>query len=148
MNCPQKKGKVLLVNPNRMKPPVAPIALDYLAHALVESQFDVDILDLCFADDVEQEIENYFARHDVLAVAVSLRNADDTFFVTRDFCIDRYKDVINDIKRNTAAPKASSRLRKKPPNCFILPDFSLAALPVHQLRLLNRIQTRRMATNM
>ena len=70
--------RVVLVNPNRMKPPVAPIALDYLAQALRDGGFEVDILDLCFSDDVRRDVEACFSRSDVLAVAVTLRNADDT----------------------------------------------------------------------
>ena len=103
-NSGHQQDKVLLVNPNRMKPPVAPLALDYLAQAISESGFYVDVLDLCFTDDVTTEIDNYFSHNEVLATAVSLRNADDTFFVTRDFCIDRYKDVIDHIKTQTSAP--------------------------------------------
>jgi radical SAM superfamily enzyme YgiQ (UPF0313 family) len=98
-----KSRKVLLVNPNRMKPPVAPIALDYLADAVRESQFEVDVLDLCFTDDVQHEIDRYFASNEVMTIAVTLRNADDTFFVTQDFCIDKYKELIDLIKARSRA---------------------------------------------
>ena len=101
---PLRQGRVVLVNPNRMKPPVAPIALDYLAHALGEGGFHVDVLDLCFADDVSAEIKRCFSSSDVLAVAISLRNADDTSFATQDFCIARYKEVIDLIQAQTSAP--------------------------------------------
>jgi radical SAM superfamily enzyme YgiQ (UPF0313 family) len=100
----QGRGKVLLVNPNQMKPPVAPLALDYLAHALNKSRFQVDLLDLCFSTDVSLEIESYFASNDVLAVAVTLRNTDDTYLASQDFCIDRYKQVIDLLKAQTNAP--------------------------------------------
>ena len=100
----QGRGKVLLVNPNQMKPPVAPLALDYLAHALKKSGFQVDLLDLCFSTDVSLEIESYFASNDVLAVAVTLRNTDDTYLASQDFCIDRYKQVIDLLKVKTDAP--------------------------------------------
>jgi radical SAM superfamily enzyme YgiQ (UPF0313 family) len=100
----KSRGKVLLVNPNRMKPPVAPIALDYLAHALRQSRFQVDLLDLCFSTDIAKDIKSYFTGNDVLAVAVTLRNTDDTYFVSSDFCIDRYKKVIDLLKVQTGAP--------------------------------------------
>ncbi len=100
----KSRGKVLLVNPNRMKPPVAPIALDYLAHALKQSQFQVDLLDLCFSADIAKDIKSYLTRNDVLAVAVTLRNTDDTYFASSDFCIDRYKIVIDLLKAQTDAP--------------------------------------------
>jgi radical SAM superfamily enzyme YgiQ (UPF0313 family) len=98
------RGKVLLVNPNQMKPPVAPIALDYLAHALRQSRFQVDLLDICFSTDIAKDIRSYFNRNDVLAVAVTLRNTDDTYLASQDFCIDRYKQVIDLLKTVTSAP--------------------------------------------
>jgi len=104
MNPLRERRTVLLVNPNRMKPPVAPIAVDYLAHALKERRFDVEILDLCFVEDVPGKIKDCFARKEFLAVAVTLRNLDDTFFVTQDFCIDHYREVVDHIKTQTSAP--------------------------------------------
>jgi len=98
------KGEVLLVNPNQMKPPVAPLALDYLAHALKQKGFQVDLLDLCFSTDYSLDIKSYFARNDVLAVAVTLRNTDDTYLASQDFCIDRYKQVIDLLKAQTSGP--------------------------------------------
>ena len=99
-----KIGKVLLVNPNQMKPPVAPLALDYLASALKNSGFQADLLDLCFSTDIASDIEGYFARNDVLAVAVTLRNTDDAYLASQDFCIDRYKQVVDLLKAETDAP--------------------------------------------
>ncbi|MBE0479946.1 MAG: radical SAM protein [Dehalococcoidia bacterium] len=98
------KRKVLLVNPNQVKPPVGPLALDYLAYALEENGFIVDILDLCFVPDFARAIADYFAKNEVMAVAVTLRNADDTFFVTQDFCLDRYREVVERVKNHTGAP--------------------------------------------
>lgn len=99
-----ERRKVLLVNPNQMKPPVIPIALDYLADALRESGFRVDVLDLCFSGDYSRDIAEYFGRNEVLAVAVTMRNSDDTSFATRDFCIARYKGVVDCLKGQTSAP--------------------------------------------
>jgi len=99
-----RKGKVCCVNPNQMKPPVAPLALDYLAHALRQKDYQVDLLDLCFSTDIYRDIESYLAHNDVLAVAVTLRNTDDTYLASQDFCIDRYKQVIDLLKAQTNAP--------------------------------------------
>ncbi len=100
----QGRGKVLLVNPNRMKPPVAPLALDYLASALRRSKFQVELLDLCFSNEIASDIKKYFACNEVLAVAVTLRNTDDTYLASQDFCIDRYKEIIDLLKASTDAP--------------------------------------------
>ena len=96
--------RVLLVNPNRMQPPVAPLALDYLAHALRESRFEVDILDLCFPGDPGEAVGDYFARSRPLAIGVTLRNTDDTYFASRDFFLPGFKGVIDSIRGHSRAP--------------------------------------------
>ena len=97
-------AKVLLVNPNRMKPPVAPIALDYLASALADRSFDVDLLDLCFGNDYAVDIEQYLAANDVAAIAFSIRNTDDTSLATRDFVFPGFKEMTDRLKTHTDAP--------------------------------------------
>ena len=80
-------GKVLLVNTNQMKPPVVPLALDYLACALKKDNFEADLLDLCFATDWAPEIERYLAQNSVSAIAITLRNTDDCHFGGQEFFI-------------------------------------------------------------
>ncbi len=46
--------KVLLVNTNRMRPPIAPLALDYIGAALQAVGHPTRLLDLCLADDAER----------------------------------------------------------------------------------------------
>jgi radical SAM superfamily enzyme YgiQ (UPF0313 family) len=108
--CPDREKalarRVLLVNPNRMRPPVAPIALDYLASSLAGSGFEVDLLDLCFCPntgDFAQEIEGYFSSKSAFAVAITLRNTDDTSLVTKDFLIPGLKEIIDCIRAHTSA---------------------------------------------
>jgi len=96
--------KVLLVNPNQMRPAVAPLALDYLVHALGESGFEVDLLDLCFSEDFAPEIDQYLASNSIFAMAVTLRNTDDTCFATQDFFIPRLKEITDCLRAQTSAP--------------------------------------------
>jgi len=99
--------KVLLVNPNQMRPPVAPIALDYLASALGGSGFEVDLLDLCFCpnpEDFAPEIDRYFASNSAFAIAITLRNTEDTCFATQDFFIPRLKEMIDCLRAHSSAP--------------------------------------------
>ena len=100
----RSKGKVLLVNPNRMQPPVAPIALDYLASSLGLSGYEVDLLDLCFSADVALDIKNYFSQNSVVAVAFTIRNTDDASLATQAFFIPEYKGVIDFLRSHTDAP--------------------------------------------
>jgi radical SAM superfamily enzyme YgiQ (UPF0313 family) len=96
--------RVVLVNPNQMKPAVAPIALDYLADALTRHQFQVDVLDLCWSPDWAEDIDSYFRHHSVAAVGVSLRNSDDTSFVSQKFFLPGFKQMIDRIRMRTSAP--------------------------------------------
>jgi radical SAM superfamily enzyme YgiQ (UPF0313 family) len=97
-------GKVLLVNTNQMKPPVIPLALDYLACALKKVNFEVDLLDLCFATDFASEIDHYLAENIVSAIAVTLRNTDDCHFGGQDFFIPRFKEITDRLKAKTSVP--------------------------------------------
>lgn len=97
---------LLLVNSNRSKPAIAPIALDYLASAVRQHGFTVDLLDLCFADDPAQAIDGYFARSDgnLLAVAVTFRNTDDVHYGGGQSFLPQIKEVAERIQRNAQAP--------------------------------------------
>ncbi len=96
--------RVLLVNPNRMKPPVTPIALDYLAHALAARGLQAEVLDLCLAPDWRASVDERLAAASYAAVAVTLRNIDDTTFASRQFFLPDFKAVTDHLRRGTAAP--------------------------------------------
>ena len=86
-----------------MQPPVAPIALDYLASALKDSGYRVDLLDLCFSTDPFADIRRYFASNSASIVAITLRNTDDTTFVTRDFFLPKIKGIADCLRECTDA---------------------------------------------
>ena len=96
-------GEILLINPNQMKPPVTPVAIDFLASMLRSGGYAVEFLDLAFENDVdsalEQKIDDRF-----MFIGISLRNIDDSFFATRDFCLARIRPIVKKIRRLTAAP--------------------------------------------
>jgi radical SAM superfamily enzyme YgiQ (UPF0313 family) len=96
--------KVLLINPNRMKPVVTPIALDYLGHALKKSGYGVDLVDLAFSSDVSEDLSSYFKGNSPVAVGVTVRNVDDAYYLSQDFFIPWIKDLVGEIRRRTDAP--------------------------------------------
>ena len=55
--------KVALVNTNRMKPPIAPIGLEYSTEALNNAGFSPEILDLCFEEDSNHAIRRFFSNN-------------------------------------------------------------------------------------
>jgi radical SAM superfamily enzyme YgiQ (UPF0313 family) len=96
--------RVLLINPNEMKPPVAPIGLDYVAGALELAGFKVDLIDLCFASSFKEEVDAYFKDHDPLAIGVTVRNTDDCYYLSQAFILPRIKEIIDYIKEKTSRP--------------------------------------------
>ncbi len=71
---------LVLLNTNRMTPPIGPIGLDYVAGAARSAGVNVDVLDLCLSDDASMALRKYFATHEVKLVGISFRNVDDCFW--------------------------------------------------------------------
>ena len=119
-------NKIVLVNPNQMKPVVAPLALDYLSQMLTAEGFEVDILDLAFDDDYRDmltsfsryfvngfasltdafglRVADYFAKNAPLAIGITIRNTDDCYFASQDFVLRRTKQISDEIKKHSNAP--------------------------------------------
>lgn len=95
---------VLLINSNRMKPAIAPIGLDYLADALVETGHEVRLLDLCFAEDLPGEIARSCRDFAPEVVGVTLRNTDDCYFSSQMNFLPEIKQIIGWVREATPAP--------------------------------------------
>jgi radical SAM superfamily enzyme YgiQ (UPF0313 family) len=113
--------KVLLISPNRMKPGVTPVAIDYLAESLGNQRIDVDFLDLSFSEDVKADIARAFSGPSFVAVGVTIRNLDDSYFASQDFCLKKSKDIIDLIKLHANAPLVLGGI-----------GFSIAPIPALQ----------------
>ena len=96
--------RVVLINTNEIKPPVAPIALDYLAGALSTVGYDSDVVDLGLAADASQALRSYFEGNSVHAVGVTFRNTDDCFWPSGASFVPRLVERIRTIHELTDAP--------------------------------------------
>lgn len=96
--------KVALVNTNRMKPPIAPIGLEYVAESLTSKGHRAEILDLCFAEDCQRAITDFFQRKAYGLVGVSLRNTDDCAFTSAESFLGEFSALVAEIKNATDAP--------------------------------------------
>lgn len=93
---------VLLINPNRYKyPPVPPIGLEYLAGFLEQEGHSVELVDLCFSENVYADIDDALTSFNPHVVGITVRNVDTVLYHSNEFFLDEIKDIIKHIKSNT-----------------------------------------------
>jgi radical SAM superfamily enzyme YgiQ (UPF0313 family) len=100
--------EILFINPNRISPPVAPLAMDYLGEALQRSGTRCRVLDLCLEDprtpeDLARLLKNSGPR-DLKAVLITLRNLDDAYFFSRKSFLPQMEDLVRAVKRTLGKP--------------------------------------------
>ncbi|MCK7490742.1 MAG: radical SAM protein [Comamonadaceae bacterium] len=86
--------KILLVNTNLMRPPVAPLGLDYLADSLRAAGHEPALLDLCFSTDVDADIDAA-CRGTPDAIGCTVRNTDDCYFASGEFFLPKIRGIIS-----------------------------------------------------
>ncbi|GAH36097.1 unnamed protein product, partial [marine sediment metagenome] len=96
--------KVLLINTNLIKPPVAPIGLDYIGSALVKNGFETELLDLNFSKNIKEDIRKKLTRSSFLAIGVTIRNTDDCYYLSQDNFLIQIKDIIKHIRKYSESP--------------------------------------------
>ena len=96
--------RVALVNTNRIRPPVAPIGLDYVAEALAGAGHDIFFLDLCWEDPWENAVDRFFREREYGLVGVTIRNTDDCSLPTRESFLPGCARIVGSIRGRTAAP--------------------------------------------
>jgi radical SAM superfamily enzyme YgiQ (UPF0313 family) len=92
---------IALVNTNRMKPPIAPIGLDYVAEALNAAEHYVEVLDLCWEEDCDSAIEEFFNKKEFDLVGITLRNTDDCAFTSRQSFLNDFAGIVDRIRKYT-----------------------------------------------
>jgi radical SAM superfamily enzyme YgiQ (UPF0313 family) len=95
---------ILLVNPNRMRPPIGPLGLDYVAASLRDHGFDPVLCDLTFAQDWASELNRAINASKPAAIGVTVRNIDDTYLAGQDFILSRTTDMIRHAKTAAGVP--------------------------------------------
>jgi hypothetical protein len=113
---------VALVNTNRIKPPIGPIGLEYVAEALNAAGHHVEVLDLCWADDWGSAIASFFEKTSFALIGVTLRNTDDSAFASRQSFLAEFAEIVNTIRRHTDAP-------------IVLGGVGFSVMPEHVLKL-------------
>jgi radical SAM superfamily enzyme YgiQ (UPF0313 family) len=97
--------KILLlsVNKERMPFPVFPLGLAYIASGLKEEGHQLRIVDLCFSDDVEEELRDQISRWRPDLIGLSLRNLDNLTYPTPLSYVPEAEEVIALCRRYSGA---------------------------------------------
>lgn len=90
--------EIALVNTNRIRPPIAPIGLEYVAESLDADGFEVSVLDLCWCEDPKEAIREFFMESDAGLVGVTLRNTDDCGLLSRQDFLPEFSDFVREIR--------------------------------------------------
>lgn len=93
-----------LINTNMMVPPIGPLGLDYIAGVARYAGYEVEVVDLCLADDPLETLRGYFATHSPQLVGVSFRNVDDSFWPSARWFVPDLSSTIRTIRSMTDTP--------------------------------------------
>jgi radical SAM superfamily enzyme YgiQ (UPF0313 family) len=86
--------RIALINTNRIRPPIAPIGLEYLAETLAHEGYEPQLLDLCWEDDWKAGMARFFGEREYDVVGFSLRNTDDCAYTSRHSFMPEFLDMI------------------------------------------------------
>lgn len=93
----------LLINANTVRPPVSPIGLEYIAHALNSAGIRVEVLDLAFQPDWRRALDSALGQ-DLLATGIAVRNTDDCCFATGRSFLPWIVELVAAVRRLSRAP--------------------------------------------
>jgi radical SAM superfamily enzyme YgiQ (UPF0313 family) len=93
-----------LINPDREKPLLAPLALDYLASALRHAGYEPELLDLAFESDWYAATSQAVSKRDILAVVIMIRHLDDGLYNSQTFFLPKSRTLIEYLRSKTRAP--------------------------------------------
>jgi radical SAM superfamily enzyme YgiQ (UPF0313 family) len=91
--------KILLINPNRFhNPPVIPIGLEYLVTALEKHHHTAQVLDLCFSDKPENDLNKILNEKAFDLVGLTIRNIDSAIYFNNQFFLSDFKPLVKCVK--------------------------------------------------
>jgi radical SAM superfamily enzyme YgiQ (UPF0313 family) len=98
-----KPPRALLININRMKPPVLPLGLDLIADALDRQGIEVAVLDLAISKSPLADIGRAIKKWRPHAAAISIRNLDDCYYASQAFLLPKARPYVQ-AARDAGAP--------------------------------------------
>jgi len=97
--------KVILINFNRLFPPIAPLALDYLGSALEEAGIEPYLADLAWTQEPYRFLKDTIKKDGPFVLAaVTVRNLDDSSFLSRNFFLPEIRDLVSWLQKEGNLP--------------------------------------------
>ena len=94
----------VLINTNVTCPQVSPVGLEYVAETLDQAGIHIYIIDLAFEADWREAISKELRGDEPLAVGLTVRNVDDSSFVSKKSFLPWISELVKESKKITAAP--------------------------------------------
>ncbi len=95
---------VLLINTNCMRPPIAPLGLDYMAGALEDEGISTTILDVALEEAPLNAVERHLKSNSPTLIGVTVRNTDDCYFLSQDFLLPPVREILQRVRELSDAP--------------------------------------------
>ena len=100
--------KILFVNPNRMQPPVAPLAVDYLGEALRARDHPCSVADFCLegpdTEDISPDLLKRSFNGTPDAILVTMRNLDDAYYFSRETFLPQTRNLVQALRKKFEKP--------------------------------------------
>jgi len=98
--------KILLISVNRerMPFPVFPLGLAYIARGLREEGHQIEVMDLCFSQEVSVDLHQTLGRFRPDLIGISLRNLDNLTYPTSVSYLKEAEEVLGICRRSTSSP--------------------------------------------
>ena len=97
------KTLLISVNSERMPAPVFPLGLAYIAGALKEKGHSIEVLDLCFSQNVSGDLKEVLLRFQPELIGLSLRNLDNLTYPASISYLQEVEEVISRCRHNSSS---------------------------------------------
>jgi radical SAM superfamily enzyme YgiQ (UPF0313 family) len=94
----------VLINTNVTRPLVSPVGLEYVAETLEQAGISISIIDLAFEVDWRNAIKRELSDREPLAVGLTVRNVDDSSFISKKSFIPWISELVEETRKHTASP--------------------------------------------
>lgn len=97
------KIQLISVNRERMPFPVFPLGLAYIAKALREEGHQIEVMDLCFSQEVPVDLKNTLYRFRPDLIGISLRNLDNLTYPTSISYLKEVEEVVGICRQSSSS---------------------------------------------